>query len=151
MEIKDITLHNVTNAVQGTTNLVASRLHIRDEFKEEQFRYRAFLCLECVKNGRCVVCGCSSPGIFYAPNKQDSKNRWPTLKSESEWNSFKATDPTYQEYIKLLNSKNIELMSDIYFRKLLNISDAEYSSVFSRQSTVPRVSETGDIQFKAAA
>jgi len=46
MKISDITPENVTNAVQGTTNLVASKLHIRDIYLEEQFRYRAFLCLE---------------------------------------------------------------------------------------------------------
>lgn len=63
--------------------------------------YRAFLCNDCLQNGKCLVCGCSTPGMFYTPLKKDSKHRWPTIADEKEWDQFKSIDSNYKKYIKI--------------------------------------------------
>jgi hypothetical protein len=152
MKISDITPENITNAVQGTTNLVASKLHIREIYLEEQFRYRAFLCLECVKHGKCLVCGCSSPGIFYAPNKHDPKNRWPLLLQDAEsWAKFKERDDTFKKFQALLSTKGISYLSDNYFRDILSISNSEYNSVMEGSTGIQSIPKGGDQQIRPAA
>lgn len=74
--------------------------------------YRAFLCNDCLINGKCLICGCSTPGLFYAPLKKDSRKKWPSIVDEDHWNSFKENDPNYKEYIKLKLNVNTETTAE---------------------------------------
>ena len=44
-----------------------------------QAEERAEKCRECLVNGRCVVCGCKTPEMFYAPNKHCPKGKWKNM------------------------------------------------------------------------
>ena len=41
-----------------------------EEHIREQAIYRALLCSECHQNGECLIRGCSTPDMFYAPKKE---------------------------------------------------------------------------------
>lgn len=74
IKLKDITPANIRNFLEGTTNSLSSR--VMPEHQKEQVIYRAALCNDCLELGRCHTCGCSTPGLFYAPKKRDAKGKW---------------------------------------------------------------------------
>lgn len=73
MHIKDITPTNVQAYIQG--NVLAALEKNNPTSNTEQATYRAYKCLPCAKNGSCLHCGCKTPALFYAPNRQCSQNR----------------------------------------------------------------------------
>lgn len=78
---------NVRDYVQGTYNHFFKediKTHIR-----EQAMYRASLCNKCLINGSCMHCGCSTPGVFFAPNKVDANNKWGAMLGEKNWELYK--------------------------------------------------------------
>lgn len=96
-----ITEENVMNFLSGYKNLALTKIRKAQPWIEEMVEYRAFLCNDCLNNGRCQVCRCSTPGMFYAPLKKDSRKRWPTIADSDEWESFKSNDPNYQKYLQI--------------------------------------------------
>jgi hypothetical protein len=77
---------------------IIMRTHIK-----EQFIYRTIKAYECAKNGSCIVCGCTTPALFFA-NKPCAlshvqKSNWhvfgktelcyPKMMNKKEWNDFK--------------------------------------------------------------
>jgi hypothetical protein len=64
---------NIRDYVQGTYNYFFKE-NI-EQYKKEQAFYRAFLCSSCLNNGSCFHCGCSTPALFFAPNKTDANNK----------------------------------------------------------------------------
>lgn len=98
--IKDITFQNVRNYVEG--NIFAALEKNLPDHISEQAMYRMALCLDCLKNGRCLKCGCKTPQLFYAPMKQDDK--WGPMMSKSEWEKFKTT----REYLDVINGSNYD-------------------------------------------
>ena len=83
--------NNIKNFVQGTWNkfkqdsyFLSLPVHI-----QEQAIYRATLCIECYMSSECLVCGCTSPQLFYAPAKEDANEKWKAMLNEPEWNKFK--------------------------------------------------------------
>lgn len=85
-----ITGQDVRNYLEGNAYYLlsffksTSPTHIK-----EQALYRAFLCDECLKKGKCVECGCKTPNMFFSPKKKDSKGRWGQMLSAKEWKKFK--------------------------------------------------------------
>lgn len=69
------TLKDVRNFIQGTFLEGFDRFIGVSEHEKEQAIYRSLLCWDCTKNGRCLVCGCGTPGMYFAPKKQDSKGK----------------------------------------------------------------------------
>ena len=98
--------NNVKNFFQGNLNKMRSNYGVLDLHIQEQAEYRAFLCLDCLENKKCLECKCSTPGLFYAPNKKDSKNRWGIMLHKTEWEKFKTTDSNYLNYKKQLDESN---------------------------------------------
>lgn len=77
MEIKDVTPSNVKNFASGHIYYRLHLLGLCPSHIEEQAALRSSLCPECVKAKKCVGgCGCTTPQLFYAPHKEDSKGRW---------------------------------------------------------------------------
>jgi hypothetical protein len=52
--------------------------------EEEQVMYRALQCPKCVEAGKCLHCGCSTPHIFFAPNRVDAQQRWGAFLTQEE-------------------------------------------------------------------
>ena len=66
-----ITFSDVGNFIQGNSNYyLGSPAHVR-----EQAEFRALLCRPCLIQGKCKQCGCSTPTMFYSPNKEDHAGR----------------------------------------------------------------------------
>lgn len=101
-----ITEENILNFLSGYKNLALTKIKKSPPWMEEMVEYRAFLCKPCLDNGKCLYCGCSTPGLFYAPLKKDPQKRWPTILNEEAWNQFKESDPEYKKYIEIKNEYN---------------------------------------------
>lgn len=97
-------LSDIENLFQGYANYIKSPrlpVHIK-----EQIQLRAFLCQPCLMNGKCLVCNCKTPVMFYAPNKVDSKDLWSTFMSEHQWNSLKKNLHLYVDFFKQLKDES---------------------------------------------
>lgn len=103
MELKDITPKNVINFVEGNILKGIDRMVGIPSHYKEQVIWRSILCFECTQKGKCVVCGCKTPNMFYSPRKVDSKKRWGQFMNEEAWNKFKETE----EYKKVATEENI--------------------------------------------
>lgn len=95
MRFKDITLANVRNFIEGNLKAL-QRTFLPHE--KEQIIYRATACSDCLNAGKCSVCGCATPGLFYAPRKKDSKGKWGPFMDLKDWEGFKKT----KEYEKVM-------------------------------------------------
>jgi hypothetical protein len=87
MQVKDITPSNVQNFIEGNY-----RYHTSDypEHYLEQFLYRAYLCQDCLNNGKCKICKCKTPQLFFAPRKHDAMDKWPDFFfSATDWENYK--------------------------------------------------------------
>jgi hypothetical protein len=106
MEIKRPTLtdylnyKNVRDYVQGTFNYFFE--DNLPSYKKEQAFYRAFLCSPCLTEGRCSHCGCSTPHLFFAPNKSDAQDKWGPMIEEKEWEEFKKENIIDTDNIRII-------------------------------------------------
>ena len=88
--IKYIKPSNIRDFIQGNYNYIKDThfnslpLHIK-----EQAVFRMMMCVPCLKNGSCFECGCTTPNMFYSPNKVDSLGRWKEMLDDVEWEKFK--------------------------------------------------------------
>ena len=92
IKLKDyFKLSNVRNFIEGSWNKFKSHSNflVLDEHIREQAVYRAMLCKECYVNESCLHCGCATPDMFFAPNKEDAKNKWGKMLSKEDWETFK--------------------------------------------------------------
>ena len=71
-----ISLKDIRNFVEGTFLHTVHTFLDMDSHIKEQAIYRCLMCWDCYKNKRCTQCGCSTPAMFFSPNKKDSKNLW---------------------------------------------------------------------------
>lgn len=81
------------------------------EHINEQALWRAYLCSDCLKAGKCRICNCKTPNMFFSPNKIDSAGKWKKMLPANEWEAFKKSDnqypffeKTYKEYQQNLNA-----------------------------------------------
>jgi hypothetical protein len=118
MKISDITPANIMNFIQGNINFYINqnaRHHL------EQFLYRAYLCRDCLENGKCPHCGCTTPQMFFAPNKEDALGKWPTFfYNEEEWEAYKASN--YQA-MAMAESLKLEVDNDNYTNNNVSVID----------------------------
>lgn len=90
---------DIKNYIQGNAKYyLGAKPHER-----EQAKLRAYLCSPCLVDGRCKVCKCSTPNMFYAPNKIDSEQKWGPFLSEIQWKALKENINEYKEFIDSLN------------------------------------------------
>lgn len=85
---------NIKNYLQGTWNKFkdSSKFFELERHIQEQAIYRALLCGDCYGANSCLVCGCKTPDMFYAPNKVDSKGKWGVMLAPEEWEKFKLSN-----------------------------------------------------------
>ena len=120
MEIKDITPGNIRNFVEGNKNFIFSKN--LPQFYLHQFYYRAYLCRNCLSNGKCVKCGCHAPAIFFAPRKHDALDRWPEFFfSEDRWEEFKSSSEEYSKYQEVLAKEHIDIDDPEYLARIVSI------------------------------
>lgn len=93
-----ITASDVKNFVQGNVNYYITR----PDYVTEQATFRAYKCQPCLKAGKCLHCGCTTPQMFFSQSKVDSAKRWGPMMSKEDWEVFKA-NPT-EEYKSFLKS-----------------------------------------------
>jgi hypothetical protein len=92
MKLKDIlNPKNVRNFVEGNYMMWKDQLSnvgIQKHYKEQAI-YRALLCRPCLDNGRCLICKCKTPNMFFSINKEDSDGKWGKMLEAKEWEAFK--------------------------------------------------------------
>ena len=64
--------------------------------------YRATLCKDCLDAGKCKICGCKTPALFFAPEFKDESNKWGAFLPQEEWTQFKTTP----EYINITETED---------------------------------------------
>jgi len=83
----EINLKNIKAYIQGNIRLyipILVRKHI-----EEQIEVRINSSKkECIANGECVICGCSTPGLQMA-DKSCAGNCYPEMLSKKDWLKLK--------------------------------------------------------------
>lgn len=97
------TASDVGNFLQG--NLKYYTKSNLPNYQSEQIELRRFLCQSCDVAGKCELCGCKTPNMYYAPLKQDKAGRWAEFMSEAQWNSLVNNIEQYAEFINQLKSK----------------------------------------------
>lgn len=82
---------DVQNFIKGNWNYLQFQLEsrfIKQEVKEQAL-YRAMLCSPCLEEGKCKICHCSTPAMFFAPDKKDALGNWGEMLKKDQWNKFK--------------------------------------------------------------
>jgi hypothetical protein len=91
---KLINAENIRNFIEGNLNLLkqnTSFMKLKTHIQEQAI-FRAAQCINCLELGQCTECGCATPGLFYAPSKEDPKNKWGKMLEEKEWQLYKETN-----------------------------------------------------------
>ena len=103
-------LEDVINFVKGNWNYLQYQLKsnkIKQEVKEQAL-HRAMLCSPCLEEGKCKICGCSTPAMFFAPDKEDSLGSWGKMMSKQRWEKYKKDNDIFIPDNFLDVIKNIE-------------------------------------------
>jgi hypothetical protein len=98
-----VKLSDVKNFVEGNVKYYTST----QPHETEQILLRMYLCKECLDNTKCLHCGCKTPHMFYAPNKQDSLGRFAEFFSKNQWEALKNNIIEYEHFFRLLSSGEI--------------------------------------------
>lgn len=114
MNIKDFNYDNIKNFVDGNFNMVKDIMsqNLQSHIKEQAL-YRAMLCWDCLKAGKCSVCHCKTPGMFYSPDKTDAKHRWHKMLPLEFWEEYKIIhnldlNTTFKQIIDLKNKQDMK-------------------------------------------
>ena len=102
----DITSKNVISFLVGNTLYALDALEISnlDDYQRIQLYFRSVICKACLKNKECIVCSCSTPNMFYDPNKEDSLCRWGKMMNKEK----------FLDFLKDNNIENLETFYEIY-------------------------------------
>lgn len=87
-----ITVKNIKSFLEGNIQLGLEQLHLQPEHIQEQISYRMLKCSDCVKVGKCKVCGCNVPGKLYVKESCNKGERFPDLMSNLEWIKYKESN-----------------------------------------------------------
>lgn len=107
VKISDVTPSNIQNFVSGNYNFYVKSYNTPSKIHQlEQFMYRAYLCRDCLEDGKCKHCGCTTPNLFFAPRKMDSENKWPPFFFDKDgWNEYKEQHLQAMEFTTLFRQK----------------------------------------------
>jgi len=126
---------NIRNFIEGNINIFKEKssfmqldLHI-----QEQAIYRAALCMECLDKGACTECGCITPHLFYAANKEDALLKWGKMLEEKEWEVFKEE---HNLEIPDVDLAGIEVKNDFDLDILEQLSKWELRSIRRKVNTI---------------
>lgn len=110
-----VNLENIKNYVEGNgKRFVKHRLppHIL-----EQINLRSFICSDCLKNTKCLHCGCTTPHLFYARSKKDP-NWGPYELNKDKWENTKESTPFYQHFVSFNTNNGLDNTDPSYPPKL---------------------------------
>lgn len=108
-----ITTNDLTNFFTGYYNKIKDDLGFQklEPYIKEQVLWRMEQCTPCLQNGRCILCGCKTPEMFYSNSKYDAANKFGPFMDEKTWNIFKENNykniqaPIYKQS-RINNDKN---------------------------------------------
>jgi hypothetical protein len=86
-----ITSKNIKAFIQGNLRMLGDKFNALDEHLKEQVAYRASMCSKsCLEDngGKCIKCGCSVPGKWYA-TASCNPEKFPDLMNQEEWSKYK--------------------------------------------------------------
>lgn len=137
-------LSNIRDFVEGKWNMAkqhSSFLRLEEHIREQAI-YRALLCSECHQNGECLICGCSTPDMFYAPKKECPDGAWTKMLDKSEWEKFKLEneiddiDTLDIDTLSKFKTDDLEGLPEWLRRKMLE-EDAKRLAVRSNTENFP--------------
>jgi len=128
MEKGKVTSKDVRNFIEGNLNYLksSSRFMKLEVHIQEQAICRAVSCLECLNAGACTECGCTTPHMFYAPKKEDAKERWGVMLEKDDWEAYKEEHNLEVPNIDLASIevsndyKDVEMLPPWELKELLN-------------------------------
>lgn len=87
IRLKSITPSKIKSFIVGNSRMIATNLGIvkLKHHEQDQILLRMLLCEDCMSNGSCSVCGCTTPNMFYDPNKLDAAGKWGRILNHEEW------------------------------------------------------------------
>ena len=122
-KLKDVlNSSNIRNFVEGTWNHfkdTSSLFNLQPHVQEQAF-YRAWLCQPCYAKGSCILCGCTTPQMFYSPKKEDAGNKWGEMMTPDKWEKFKEENGIKLEDLRLPDIEEEESLPPWEVRKILS-------------------------------
>jgi len=89
MEAK-ITFKNILGYIEGNTKHFLDRFNLTPTHIQEQVAWRAEICRDdCMKENKCVYCGCNPVGKAFLEESCNKGERFPDLMGADEWESYK--------------------------------------------------------------
>lgn len=74
----------------GAAVALANTMDVSVEYCQ-MVAYRAAQCFQCVVNGSCVGCGCTTPDNMFAAKNDCSEGFWGPIMSDADWREFRKT------------------------------------------------------------
>jgi hypothetical protein len=108
MKVIVIKREDPINFIQGNLNYLSAKMNQfsalspflgLDEYVLEQAMLRAYLCRDCMENGKCTVCNCTTPNMFFSPNKTDSKGKWGVMVDKDTWEEHKKNSENWTQFV----------------------------------------------------
>ncbi len=91
MKIKDIfNIHNIGSFIEGNAKYFYDNLIGLPEHIKEQVIWRLSKCEDdCVKTGKCKVCGCPTHKKVFVTESCNNGERFPNMMNKEEWENYK--------------------------------------------------------------
>lgn len=87
--MRKIKFKDITNFLEGNSNLIKDELGILSEHYKEQIAYRRLQCEDCWEERKCQHCKCSLPGRWYTIQTCNNGERFPDLMDKEDWDKYK--------------------------------------------------------------
>lgn len=92
MKIGDynITAYNIGSYLRGNATKFAEDrgFGILAEYQKQQVKLRSILCSDCLEAGKCKICNCKTPNLFYDTIRSDSNGKWGPMMQLDKWTEF---------------------------------------------------------------
>lgn len=98
-----LTPQDVANFLQGNLKHLSSQYFDLPLHEVQQVALRAYLCKPCLDNGKCLICNCKTPEMFYAPNKVDKDGKFDTFLSKGQWEALVNNINEYRNFINMID------------------------------------------------
>ncbi len=87
---QQITRKKISQFIEGNSQMLLDNMGMKPEWYKEQIAYRMLQCQsDCLPQGKCIHCGCKTPGKLYVTESCNNGVRFPNLMNEEDWNKYK--------------------------------------------------------------